>query len=411
MDVFVARQPIFNLKNKVFAYELLFRNGFENTFPDIDSDLATTTLLSNTFLSFELKDLLRSKPGFINFTKRLILEKTPLLFPENHMVIEVLENIEPDEEVTRSLDEFREKGYRVALDDFSFEKKFSPLIAHSDIIKIDFKEYTVQEIDSFIRTLDPESMPILLAEKLETYEEYEEAKELGFSLFQGYFFSKPEIISRSDIPASQAIKLQLISELRKKDFSRGKIQELIKKDVAISFKLLKFINSAYYYRPHPINTIKDAITYIGMDELKKFIMIMTVSDLSTGRFDELLRRSVIRARMCEMIGTVMNTDFSNDELFTLGLFTLMDALMNTRMADILEKVNFSDRMKDALLGKDKGFNLILHIIESFERGQWEKKIFKAITGKKIANKLPTYYLDAIKMSDSLFETAIPSPSS
>ena len=411
MDIFVARQPIFNLKNKVFAYELLFRNGFENNFPEVDGDLATSALLSNTFLSFELQDLLRRKPGFINFTRRLILDKTPLLFPENHMVIEVLEDIEPDESITQSLDEFREKGYKVALDDFSFDQKFHSMIPHSDIIKIDFKQYSIREIEEFIQTLQPENRPMLLAEKLETHQEYEQAKELGFSLFQGYFFSRPEIISRTDIPANHAVKLQLISELRIRDFDRDKIQELIKKDVAISFKLLKFINSAYFYRPHPINTIKDAITYLGMDELKKFITIITVADLNTGRFNELLRRSVVRARMCERIGNVMHTEFSNDELFTLGLFTLMDALMNTQMELILEKVNFSTKMSDALLNKDKGFNLILHIIDCFEQGRWEKKIFKAITGKIVAQKLPGYYLDAVKMSDSLFDAAVSSPSS
>ena len=406
MDVFVARQPIFDLKNRVAGYELLFRNGLENMFPDIDGDEATSTLLSNAFFSFGINELLREKPGFINFTRNLIIGNTPLLFPNNHVVIEVLEDIKPDPEVLRALDEFREQGYQVALDDFPLTEDHRPMIGHSDIIKIDFKENTERAIRAFVESLSGlPSPPVLLAEKLETHQDYRRARDMGFSLFQGYFFSKPEVLSKADIQAGQAAKLNLIREIQQRELDLTKIQEIIKKDVAISFKLLKFINSAYFYRPHPIDTIKDAITYLGEDELKKFLTIVTVSDLNTSRFKELLRRSVIRAGMCEKIGGKMHTEFSPDELFTLGLFSFMDALMNTKMEDIIEKIGFSDNMKNALLGKNKSFSLILHIIDSFERGQWERRIFQAITGKAVATKLPDFYLDAVKMSDSLMDTA------
>ncbi len=403
MDVFVARQPIFDLKKKVFGYELLFRNGFENTFPDIDGNVATNTLLSNTFFSFELKELLRKKPGFINFTKDLILEKTPLLFPSHHMVIEVLEDIEPDEPVINALDEFKKNGYQIALDDFVYQEKFDPMISRSDIIKIDFRATPEDEITDIIHKIRKDHSPIFLAEKVETHQEYESAKAMGFSLFQGYFFSKPEILSKTDISAGQVTRLKLVAALQKDNIEIREVEGLIKNDVGISFKLLKFTNSAYFSRPNPIDTIKDAITYMGMDELKKFIRIIAISDLNSDTPKELLRRSVIRARMCEKIGRFFNTGFTTDELFTLGLFTCMSAILNHRMEEIIEVIGFSEHLNNALLGRVKSVNLMLSIINCVEQGDWGKKVFKAISGKAVESRLPEYYFDALKMSNSFFD--------
>jgi EAL and modified HD-GYP domain-containing signal transduction protein len=403
MDIFVARQPIFDLKKQVFAYELLFRNGFENTFPDIDGNVATNTLLSNTFFSFGLKELLRKKPGFINFTKDLILEKTPLLFPSHHMVIEVLENIEPDEQVINALDDFKNNGYQIALDDFEYQDRFQPMISRSDIIKIDFRATPENEITNYINIIREDHAPIFLAEKVETHQEYELAKAMGFSLFQGYFFSKPEIISKADISAGQITRLKLVAALQKEAIDIQEVEGLIKNDVGVSFKLLKFINSAYFRRPTPIDTIKDAITYMGLNELKKFIRIIAVSDLNSHAPKELLRGSVIRARMCEKIGKFFKTGFTADELFTLGLFTSMDAIMNHRMEDIIKVIGFSEDMNNALLGRVKSVNLMLSIINCVEQGDWGKKVFKAISGKAIEASLPRHYFDALKLSNSFFE--------
>ena len=180
-----------------------------------------------------------------------------------------------------------------------------------------------------------------------------------------------------------------------------KIQKLIKNDAAISFKLLKFINSAYFARLTPIDTIKEAITYIGTEELRKFIKIVVLSDLNTDKPNELVRNSVIRAQMCERLGEIFNTDLKKDELFTLGLFSLMDAMLDCTMEDILEHINFSDKMQKALLGEDKEFNKILKIVISIDHGEWDNNFFSYISGKSIESKLPDLYLDSVKMANSL----------
>ncbi|MCD4676656.1 MAG: EAL domain-containing protein [Desulfobacula sp.] len=403
MEVFLARQPIFTPKKKLFGYELLFRLGLENSFPDIDGDIATSKVLENTFFSFELKEVLGNKPGLINFTKKLILQQTPLLFPPQHIIIEVLENIEPDKEVIAALELFKKKGFNIALDDFIYHEKYVPMMEVSKIIKFDLIATPLESLTDIVQDIQSNYDITLLAEKVETYEEFELAKKMGFSLFQGYFFSKPEILSTKDISPSHITKLKLINEVGKKDFDLIKIEELIKNDVSVSFKLLKFLNAAYFNRPTPIITIKDAITYLGTVELKKFINIVALSDLGENKPDELIKISVLRAKMCEQCGTILKSHFTTEELFTLGLFSYIDAILDSKMTNILENISFSDKMTNALLGKDKEFQKIVTIINSFEKGDWDNNLYNIISGTIIERKLPEFYFDAITTINSFFK--------
>lgn len=400
MEVFMARQPVFNLDKTVFGYELLFRNGFENAFPGVDGDSATSSLMSNIFFPFDLDAVLGGKQGLINFTEKLILQKIPLLLPKGNFIIEVLEDIEPSDEVIHSLTQFKEQGFTIALDDFVYHKKFHPMMQLCRIIKFDLKETPLNTLFDIVEYIKENYAIKLLAEKIETHEEYELARKMEFELFQGYFFSRPEMMSTKGIASSQITKLGLIKEFSRSDIDIEKAETLIKNDAAISFKLLKFINSAYFARLNPIDTIKDAITYIGTEELKKFIKIVVMSDLNNEKPNELIRISITRARMCEQLGRVLKTGFSGEELFTLGLFSLMNVLLNCKMEDILIHINFSDRMKDALLGKNSNFNKILNIVISIIEGEWENDFFKAIAGKSIETYLPNIYLESVNMANA-----------
>jgi EAL and modified HD-GYP domain-containing signal transduction protein len=403
MEIFVARQPIFTTHKKIFGYELLFRNGLENVFPGIDGDIATSNVLSSTFFSFEIKEILGNKPGLINFTRELILQKSPLLFPRQHIIVEVLEDIEPDQEILAALEQIIKKGFNIALDDFVYHEKFRPMMELCKIIKFDLIATPLEILIDIVKDIQSNWDITLLAEKVETYEEFQKAKEMGFTLFQGYFFSKPEVLSKKDISVNKIAKLKLINEVGKKDLNLGKIESLIKKDVSVSYKLLKFINSAYFKRPNPINTLKDAITFLGIDELRKFINVVVVSDFCDTKPNELIRQSVIRARMCELCGSIIKTKFSTEELFTLGLFAFMDALLDRKMENILKHITFSEKIKNALLGNDRGFNKISNIAISFEKGDWKNNFFDIMSGTKIEAKLPMFYFDSVKMANSFFD--------
>lgn len=400
MDVFVARQPIFTPHIKIFGYELLFRLGVNNAFPDVNKDEATSSLLSNIFSPFEFNEILGGKPGWINFTKKLILQKIPLFLPKEHFIIEVLEDIEPEKDVISALAQFKGEGFTIALDDFVYHKKFLPMMELSKIIKFDLQETPLETLFEIVTEIKSNYNITLLAEKVETYDEFEQAKEMGFGLFQGYFFSRPEILSKKSISSNQMTKLKLINELRHQELNLNEIESLIKNDVAISFKLLKFINSAYFNRRNPIDTIKDAINYLGVDELKKFISVIALSELGNTKPDELIRLSVVRARLCEQFGSIVKTKFTIDELFILGLFSFMDAILDRKMEDILKHITFSEKMKAALLGSDKEFKTILSFVISLEKGDWKNKFFTTISGTPIETKLPRFYFDSLKMANS-----------
>nr|WP_319494231.1 HDOD domain-containing protein [uncultured Desulfobacter sp.] len=406
MDIFVARQPVLTSDKKLFGYELLFRLSLDNVFPDIDGSAATSGVLSNTFFSFGINDILSGKPGLINFTRDLLVKQTPLLFPKEHVIVEVLEDIEPEPEVIEALKEFKSRGFRIALDDFIYDQKFHEMIQLCDIIKFDIMATPLDTLSPVLDALKNELGHItLLCEKVETHQEFEQAKAMGFDLFQGYFFSRPEIISNKSLAANQVSNLKLLNEVSKQEPAIDIIEGMIKNDVAISFKLLTFINSAYFNRLSPVDTIREAITFLGLQELKKFIYVVVVSGMNPGKPNELIRLSVIKARMCEQCAHVLRTQFTPEELFTVGLFSTMDAILDMPMKELLEKISLSEKIKEALLGKNRIFNQINDLIKNFGRGQWNHSRFMADKDSKLIQKLPAFYLDALKMADTFLTSA------
>ena len=401
MQIFVARQPIFNNSKKIFAYELLFRDGLENAFPDIDGDIATSNLLSHTFFSFDLKEVLAGKVGFINFTRNLLLQKIPVLFSQYQIIVEILEDIEPDQEILNAVRQLHKNGITLALDDFVFHEKYKPLMEYCKVIKFDLTLSTLEEIQQAIDQIPRKEKMVLLAEKVETYEEFNAAKDMGFELFQGYFFAKPEILSKKDISASYRTKMSIASEFFKPTPDNTKINELIRQDLAISYKLMKYINAAYFKRQVPIDTIKEAITFLGFEEFRKFICIVLVSNLCEQKPSELIRTSFIRARMLEQCKASFRIEFTSDELFVIGLFSLMAAILDSSMEKIVNIIGFSEKMQQALLGQNKRINALLRIIGSYEKGDWNSKSFSSIEKSSFLIKLPEIYMDAVRMANSL----------
>jgi len=403
MDIFVGRQPILTRDKKTYAYELLFRDSLKNTFPGIDGNTGTSRVLANTFFSMGINEITGNHPGFINFTKELILNKTPLLFPKESIVVEILEDIEPDQAVQEAIKEFRKKGYKIALDDFIFDKKYLNLIKLSNIIKFDLMATPLDSIAGLVKSLKSKFDITLLAEKVETHEEFLLAMSMGFTLFQGYFFSKPEVISKTDIPSSKMTLLKLISEIGKSSISFDKLSKMIKSDISISYKLMKFINSPYFRRANEINTIRDAVSFLGEDTIKQFVRVLAAAGLSDNKPDELMRLSIVRARMCELMGKYIKTDFSGEELFTMGLFSTIDAMLDKEMPTILKEISFSKKVSDGLLGNNTDFNELLSLCTCFERGEWGACTLPEEKNKELDLNLPAIYMDALKMADNFLK--------
>lgn len=403
MDIYLARQPIFTRSKEIYAYELLFRGGMQNSFPGIDGASATSRLLSNTFFTTGVEQITSGKKAFINFTRELLALKIPLMFPPTITTIEVLEDVKPDAQVIESCTEFSRQGYVIALDDFEYIPDLEPLIDLADIIKIDFMKSTKQQIEDYCRHFLSKGKK-LLAEKVETSQEFEDALKKGFTYFQGYFFSKPQVIKETEIPAIKMNLMRIMGETKGDNFNVSKLQKLIEQDVGISYKLLRYLNSPFFRRLNEISSIHQAIVMLGEKGIRGFLSVIILSELSQDKPDELLKSSVIRARMCERIGIEKGNGLDSAELFTLGLFSHIDAILGNSMENIMKKLPLTRDIKNTLLGKKNILSDYLDLAVSYQHASWEKVSRLAETLKISHEKLPGIYLDAIGWADSIFST-------
>ena len=400
MDVYVARQPIFKTNKRVYAYELLFRDSLTNIFPDIDGDSATSKVLFDSFLTIGIEKITGRKKAFINFTEDMLIEKAPLMFSKDKIVVEILEDVKPGLEVLNACRDITRDGYMVAMDDFDYRPELEPLISISNLIKIDFRSTPYKAIQENVKRLSRYDVH-LLAEKIETYEEFSKALEMGFTYFQGYFFCKPEVIKGKDISASDLNILNIMVEANKEEIDFQILERLIGRDVAISYKLLRYINSAYFKRVRKISSIKQAISLLGERRIRRFLSIIAMADLSHEKPNELFRRSVIRARLCEMIGETVHSSVPASELFVVGLFSLIDAILDDSMENIMKRLPLSREIKDVLLYNSGELKKYLTLAISYESGNWERMPEAAAAVEINEEKLPTCYLDSIKWADSL----------
>ncbi len=400
MDIYVARQPIFNRKKKIYGYELLFRDGLSNVFPDIDGHAATSKILSHTFLSMGMDHITGGKTAFINFTDQLLLKRIPLLFPRGKLIVEILEDVEAVEPVVEACRELRRMGYQLALDDFIYRKDLEPLMALAGIIKIDFMLTPREERADLVSRLTPYKVK-LLAEKVESHEEFRQALDMGFDYFQGYFFSKPEILKGKSPSPAKLTLLQIMAEANRKDCSFSEIEKTIQRDVAMSYKLMRYINSAYFSRAQEISSMKQAIVLLGEKEIRRFVSLMALANLAEDKPDELIRASVIRAKLCELLGKGNDAQVDEAELFTLGLFSLIDAILDERIEGIMEKLPLSDDIKSALVKGDGKLAEYLRIASSYETGDWQG--FREAVAKTGVEdeKIPDSYMDAVAWAENL----------
>ena len=397
MDVFVARQPIFTKKKKLFAYELLFREGMNNAFPDLDGDTATSSLLSQSFFSSGIEKITADKVSFINFTEPLILQGTPSMFPHEKIMVEILENVTPTVEVIDACRELKKKNYTLALDDFEYSDQFKPLLELADIVKIDFRLTPPEEIKKTVELLKNYRCR-LLAEKIETYDEFEKAAEMGFKYFQGYFFSKPEILKNRDIPPGKLTVLNLINEINRKGFNIESLERTIETDVAVTYKLLKYLNSAYFSRLSPVKSVRQAIAYLGETGTKMFVTLIAASKLADDKPQELVRMSIVRARFLEQLG--IDSGASRGELFMLGLFSLIDAMLDNPMDYLVKQLPLSDTVADALIHGSGPLAPYLKVVQAIEKADWKGFEEEAKSIKVEESKIHDMYLDSISFANN-----------
>lgn len=401
MNVFLARQPIFDLKKQVYAYEILYRSGSQNSFTgEIEDDQASSKVVFDTFQSFGLENLTGGKPAFINFPATLIHEEIATLFPQEYLVVELLETVEPTPRIVEKCRELKELGYLIALDDFVYNPQYEDLMNLVDIIKVDFLQSSLRDIVDLKVRLRDKSV-ILLAEKVEAWDEFHMAVDLGFELFQGYFFSKPEIVTTGSLSPLEINYLQLINKVTQEEIDFEALSEIVTRDLALTFNLLKLVNSVYFGQRTEIKSVKQALIFLGEKEIRKWITLISLQGLAPEEFQAQVSISLIRARFAELLAQVTDLHVHQDELFLTGLFSMLDVLLKRPLPQILKEVETTAAVKEALLHGTGPFEDILTAVISYERGGWDSIGESAKTLGVDPTVLGRAYLEALQWHPNL----------
>lgn len=396
MGMLVARQPIFDRAKNVVAYELLFRSSQINAYEASDGNQATSTLLIDSYLNLGMDMVTGGKKAFVNFTGELLKQGVAHLLPNDSVVVEVLETVEPDEEILAACRKLKEAGYTLALDDFVYEPRFEPLIAYADIIKIDFLSTTLAERAAIVSRSQENPKLEFLAEKLETQAAFDEAVRLGYSYFQGYFFSKPVVIGRKRIPVATVSYMKLLQEIRAADMNISRIEQIIKNEMSLSYRLFKYINSANFGMTREISSIRQAIALLGQQELLRWMTLNTLYLADYQKPPELLSSASIRAYFCEGVAVGIGRNGIAPDAFLAGMFSLIDAILDIPMEALLEELPVSQTIKAALTDGTGVMGDILKMVICYEQAEWETVFTVAARLGLPADELPKLYMQALR---------------
>lgn len=393
----LARQPIFNRRMQVVAYELLCRNSNVNRAQFSSGDSASSQVLLHTFTNLSLESVVGKRQAFINFTRSLLI--TPPPFDRSQLVVEVLEDSVVDEQLLSGLAQLKREGYTIALDDFVLTDYTQPLLAHADIVKLDVLALSESQLVEHIEYLKPKGYT-LLAEKVETYEMLERCQTLGFELFQGYFLARPKILHGHTITESKQAVLQLLAALHDPNVPILQVERLLSQDPVLSYKLLRLVNSAAFGLPRTVDSLRQAITLLGLDIIKNWVNLLAMANLGHKPV-ELSVAALTRARMCHEIARTMRNEKRQDAFFTVGLLSTLDAFMDMPLEVLLANLSLSESLSEALLQHRGDEGRVLDIVEHYERGEWDRIDWAFLDSHKITPALLSQtYLEAIEWVSS-----------
>jgi EAL and modified HD-GYP domain-containing signal transduction protein len=370
-EIFLARQPIYSPELTVHAYELLYRGGNVDHAQIVNGEDATSQVLVNALIEIGLPELVGDRYAFINCTEDYLLKGLPNPIASNQVVLEVLEDVLPGEELLDSLRKLKEAGYLIALDDFIYHEDKRELVKLADMVKLDIMSLEADKLEQQVEQLREFDI-LLLAEKVETQDDFERCKKLNFDFFQGYFFCKPRTIQGSRTPSSKLAILQLMSKLQDPELGFHELEKLVSNDVSLSYRLLRYINSAMFNLSHQVESIHRAVTLLGLSPIKSWVTIMALSSIDD-KPHELMLTALIRANMCQHLAECLQQNQVNKEsAFTIGLFSTLDALMDQPLEKLLATIPLGTDIKNALLTHHGPLGEILATALSYERGNWNE---------------------------------------
>lgn len=401
MKSYIARQPIYNSDKTLFGYELLYRNSDKNCYSSVDDDRATRELTYNILSEFDFSSLTNEKYGFVNFTRESLMSDLPLLFNPKNIIIEILENVVIDNKLIDRIAFLKKNKYTLALDDFIDDGTYEELLPYIDIIKVEYNLLN-PEIRTRIAQKYAEAKK-LVAERIETLEEYNEAINDGYRLFQGYYFSKPIMISKASIGIASSTYLRLWREMSKDEPSFEVLANTIKLDAGLTYKLLSLMNTPVYYRGRKITSIKEALVRLGLKETKRWVMVFFLKDVSKTDNDEFSKISLIRAIFMEKLIIKLGYRNMTQDAYMVGLLSMIDNILEEDIISILDALDLSKNTKDALMNKEGIIFEALECIKEYEFRNWDKVEAFNRQYNLDKNTISTMYLESLKYADDMFK--------
>jgi c-di-GMP-related signal transduction protein len=363
---YVARQPILDRAQNVFGYEILFRNGVEDFF-NADPEVAARSTLDSSLL-FGITTLCRNRRAFVNCTREVLFKDLITLLPPTQAVAEILETVEPEDRVIAACKRLKSSGYLIALDDFAPNDPRIPLCEFADIIKIDVRATRPEERAGMMRRFASPKCK-MLAEKIETPHEFQQARDMGFTYFQGYFFCRPELVIGREVPASRVHYVRLLEMVSRREIDMLELEKLLKQEASISYRLLRYLNSPVFGMALEVKSIRHAMAILGEREMRRWIRLVVAVGAAEQTCSELVLMGLTRARFCEMLSDRVQ---SNGDLFLMGLLSMMDAILEVSMEVLLEQIPVERETKAVLLGQKSTLQPLHQLMLAHEAGNWAK---------------------------------------
>jgi EAL and modified HD-GYP domain-containing signal transduction protein len=399
---FIARQPIVDAKHQVIAYELLFRHSAEAQSARIEHDVdAGINVVANTLCNMGTEWLLKGKKAFINMEVPMLMSSFSSLLPTENVVIEILETVQVTDEIIERIKELKAEGYKFALDDFDYRPSNEPLLPLVDFVKLDVLAHSSAELAKQVQRIRLHSgNHKLVAEKVETIDQFNHCKDLGFDYFQGYYFARPETLVERVINPVHGTVLQLMEKVRQ-GADVKELEALFKKDVALTFKLMRYINSAGFGMSCEVQSIRHAVSILGMQPLYRWLSLLLVTAGSGPTSSVLARTAITRGRLCELLGKLSLPRNDQDNLFIVGVFSLLPAMLEMSMEQVLERVVISETISDALSDRSGLYGPFLAVAEAVEEGNAAKLEDLSLSLMISADQLSEAHLQALAWVEQL----------
>ena len=396
MDIYIARQPIFNKDMSIFGYELLHRRNSNNSYDNEDHSGATAELVRNSFLVLDFDNLTDGTRGVINFTQDLLEAEIPHILPKEKVVVEILETVEATDIVVEICKKLKKEGYILALDDLIIDRTdydYTPLIELADIVKIDFPTTDRKKQRELIKKY--KNKVTFLAEKVETRQEFREAAEMGYQLFQGYFFCKPIMMKSKEISSLNIHLIEILKELQKPEPNFFKVSETIEKDLGLTYKLLKMANSIYYGAKCEITNLQQAVVRLGIQEMKRWISILLIKDFENDENSELIKVCLLRGKLLSLLAHELKRSVLETDFFFTGVLSSIDVIMDQDMGTILYDLALSEDVKKALLGEPGQLRECLDTVLLYERLEFDAAMIRLAAMGIDLGRFTERYIEAL----------------